>query len=355
MTATLTVQECFTRFHAMMSVYVTNRCNLRCRHCGTGSGPNETTELELDERTIGALKAAIEAGGFCALHVSGGEPFLNRSRLRKLSSLAQEHEVALGVNTNGFWGTTKQRAIELLERLPGITQIILSTDVWHAEFLDVDRVVTAACAALHCGKQVDVYTVTPFAQPNAFTDDVDRRLKEAGILDRVRRFITALGPTAREKPLPDDQLPPWREELPAGPCSLLNRPTVLEDGAIFACCNTTVAARCAESPLVLGSIGETPLPDILGGASRDPILKAIRGLGPAYLVELLGDDARSAIRPAYRENDICSLCTDVVTQPALVARLRERLAPEAVARFVDVAFAMETSVRPSSAVPEKDL
>lgn len=344
--ADMPIQSFYGSFRSILNVYVTNRCNLECRHCGTRSGLTERSALALDEVVADAVIDAIRCGTIRALHVSGGEPFLRRRELAKLSDIAHAEGVPLAVNTNGFWASTVQRGTELLESLPGVSQVILSTDVYHAEFLAIERVVKAAEAALAAGCLVEVATVTPFGRRDTFTDRLDALLASAGILGRVRRLFSTLGPTARDTPLDEADLAPWRSAPAPGGCQLINRPTLLEDRTVLACCNTPIAARCADTPLILGRVGETALPDILARVADDPLLKAVRGLGPAFLGQLLAKEGQTATRERYREGDMCTLCTDIMSEPRHVASLRSQLASDALARLVDAAFGLQTGSWP---------
>jgi Fe-coproporphyrin III synthase len=81
-----------------VQIHPTLRCNLRCRHCYSSSGPDSRTELSYD-LVAGALDDARDLG-YEVLAVSGGEPFLYPDLLRVL-----RHAKALGftttVTTNG--------------------------------------------------------------------------------------------------------------------------------------------------------------------------------------------------------------------------------------------------------------
>lgn len=341
MTDARRIQHFYAQFQAILGFYVTNTCNLECRHCGTGSGPKVRTALAIDDALAASVTDAIRHGRVRALHVSGGEPFLRLRDLARLSEIAAKEGVPLAVNTNGYWAPTRERGCEILAKLPGITHLVLSTDTYHAEFLPVRRLITAAQAALDGARLVDICIVTPFARRDAFAEVVDLLLEEAGLRDRIRPHLAALGPTGRDTALDDDDLAPWQDSPPTGPCHLLNRPTVLEDRSVLACCNTPMARACTESPLTLGNAGETPLHDILEDAARDPLLRALRILGPAFLLELLGAEGRQVLRSRYRQGDICTLCTDIMGSAHMVALLRERLPAHAMARVLDAAFQLQ--------------
>jgi MoaA/NifB/PqqE/SkfB family radical SAM enzyme len=82
-----------------LQVHPSRRCNLRCRHCYTSSGPDERAALPVHVLT-GAVADAAELG-YGELSVSGGEPLLYPG-LEELLRAAREHGMATTVTTNGM-------------------------------------------------------------------------------------------------------------------------------------------------------------------------------------------------------------------------------------------------------------
>jgi sulfatase maturation enzyme AslB (radical SAM superfamily) len=95
---------------AILQVHPSRRCNLRCRHCYSSSGPwvADTTDLEVLRRTV-----ADACGlGYDVLAVSGGEPLLFRGLLPLLRH-AHELGMRTAVTTNGLL-LTERRLSELV-------------------------------------------------------------------------------------------------------------------------------------------------------------------------------------------------------------------------------------------------
>lgn len=94
-----------------LQVHPTRRCNLRCRHCYSESGPTETQALP-----VPLLMRAIEdaAGeGYDGLAVSGGEPLIY-SGLVSLLGQAKSLGMVTAITTNGML-LTQRRVSELAE------------------------------------------------------------------------------------------------------------------------------------------------------------------------------------------------------------------------------------------------
>jgi MoaA/NifB/PqqE/SkfB family radical SAM enzyme len=91
--------RCAPRPHTLQ-VHVTRRCNLRCLHCYSSSGPEARGELSLD-LLRGALDDASELG-YGVVAVSGGEPLLYRP-LPDLLAHARRRGLATAMTTNGMF------------------------------------------------------------------------------------------------------------------------------------------------------------------------------------------------------------------------------------------------------------
>ncbi len=85
--------------HRILQIHPSRRCNLRCLHCYSASGPEVSETLELS-----LLRSAIsDAGreGFNVVGVSGGEPLLYPG-LAALLEHAHENAMTTTVTTNGM-------------------------------------------------------------------------------------------------------------------------------------------------------------------------------------------------------------------------------------------------------------
>lgn len=83
----------------VVQIHPSRRCNLRCRHCYSTSGPEERGELPA-ALLIDALAAAA-GEGFTTASVSGGEPLLYRP-LRQVLEGARAAGLATTVTSNGM-------------------------------------------------------------------------------------------------------------------------------------------------------------------------------------------------------------------------------------------------------------
>ena len=84
----------------------------------------------------------------CKVHFAGGEPFYDFERLLAIAQAAQAAglRVLEKVETNAFWATDDEVTREKIRKLAeaGMEMLLISTDVYHQEFVPVERCVRAA-------------------------------------------------------------------------------------------------------------------------------------------------------------------------------------------------------------------
>ena len=105
----------------VIQIHPTRRCNLRCRHCYSTSGPELAGELAID--SIEALLRDAREEGFNAICVSGGEPL----SYRPLPSLL-ERARALGYFTTVTSNGLLLDARRLARLAPHLSLLAISVD-----------------------------------------------------------------------------------------------------------------------------------------------------------------------------------------------------------------------------------
>lgn len=100
----------------VLQIHVSRRCNLKCRHCYSLSGPEER-----DQVPVGLFLQAItdaKQEGYNVVGVSGGEPLMYRP-LRELLLHARALEMVTTVTTNGMLLDARR-----IESLQGAAQLV---------------------------------------------------------------------------------------------------------------------------------------------------------------------------------------------------------------------------------------
>jgi hypothetical protein len=301
------------RFPIIGLVY-TRTCPLACAHCIAESSPQARGRMD-PERVRDYLPIIRQFTEH--LSFTGGEPLLYHREIVDLTVEARKLGLAVSVVTGSGWAKSETLARERIRALvdAGIHRLVVSWDAYHEVFAAREMVLAVARAGCEAGLRVDVRTVVPATgsvdEYHALFRDLPVRLESA----RPAQLGSA-------RDLPDADFH-WSETPPKGVCSVVLRPAIEPDGSVYACCGPGRYSR-VPSPLVLGNVNETPLEDILARAT-DPILEAIRRVGPHGLYTMLrgAGTPELPLRPRY--SGVCELCLDLNGSPEVVAALRERL------------------------------
>jgi hypothetical protein len=126
----------------------TYRCNALCGHCFFGASDSPYIDAELIGRTL------EETGPLQWVHLSGGEPFLDPLKLLSLTArISGHHRGHIGIATNGYWARDTRQTEKLVSDLAGhgVDGISFSVDVFHQEWVSLDRVITGGKAVRAAG------------------------------------------------------------------------------------------------------------------------------------------------------------------------------------------------------------
>lgn len=186
---------------------VTYWCNARCAFCYVYSGPDRGGDMGIEAaielwRSLDRLAAA--SGKRMRIHLAGGEPLGDWPRLAGIVRSARDAGLTPleKIETNAFWATddnlTRAR-LELLDAL-GVEKLVVSTDVFHQEFVPFDRVrrcVEIARKVLGRGR-VRVRWWDFFHQPTELRgiSPAERRQAYQTALERHKDRLTGRGPPA---------------------------------------------------------------------------------------------------------------------------------------------------------------
>lgn len=122
-------------------------CNARCAFCYVYSGPDRGGELSIEDavRLWGGLDRLPAAHGRrMRIHLAGGEPFGDWPRLLGIVRAARDAGLTPleKVETNGYWAVDDDLTRARLEALDalGMEKLVVSADVYHQEFVPIERV-----------------------------------------------------------------------------------------------------------------------------------------------------------------------------------------------------------------------
>jgi len=287
------------------------RCPSRCRHCLYGAGPRRRDGAPPDE---GALEALLDElarrGPHARYHIGGGEPFLDKTLLRRaIDGLRRRGLVLEYVETNASWVTSARQAEEILDELAevGLDCVLVSLSPFHAEFVPPRRTMTLIEAAQRVLRGGAFVWIADFLPDIAGVEGSDRLDLEALLESRGDSYARALA--SRYGLVPGGRTGrylhhhglrrPWQELVDEAPCRrrLADTSHFHVDGE-----GKYVPGLCAGIVLPLDAIpGEVDL-------STRPILAALVREGVGGLVELAGQRGFS---PSETYSSACDLCNHV--------------------------------------------
>jgi MoaA/NifB/PqqE/SkfB family radical SAM enzyme len=122
-------------------------CNASCAFCYVYSSPDRGGRMSVAdalEMWRGLDRLAAERGKKMRIHLSGGEAFGDWPRLLSIIRAARDAGLTPleKIETNAFWATSEGVTRTRLEQLDalGMELLVVSTDVYHQEFVPFDRV-----------------------------------------------------------------------------------------------------------------------------------------------------------------------------------------------------------------------
>lgn len=249
---------------------LTDRCPLSCAHCSTDSrmdSPQPDGEPLL--RLVGSFTAEDHPQ---LIFMSGGEPLLRPALVTELARLAGSTGTRSCLLSGMFFA--RQGVPAPIRRAIGnLDHFSASIDLFHEREVSRDLVFAALrviadlvpAISLHIAAHDDGYVDTLLA-------DVRRAFGT-----NIPALVTPVQPTGRATAFVSQRADPQRG---ADPCEFASWPLVDIDGTVFACSRQSLARRHRPGHLVLGHAATDSWPQLLRRAEADPILRAVRVLGP---------------------------------------------------------------------------
>ncbi len=295
---------------------VTYRCQVACPHCIIEAGPNRKEEMSLNKAFDWIKQVAEYRDGYVrVLSLTGGEPFYDVNKLRRIATLGERCNLLVSAVTNAFWAKTKDEAVRVLRSIPAIRMIAISTDVYHQESIPFDRVRNAVSAAKECDIPYNISVCTENENDQGFKD-VMADLLDIADQDTINVAVTF--PAGRALKKLGTMNYQTTNEPPVSACSAGSSPIIFPDGRVVACIGPIIDLP-APHPLVLGNLEKNSLEEILEKAEVNPILHSIRIWGPKKLVSILKEAGLDRHLPKeYVKDSVCCACYCLMSEVSVV-------------------------------------
>jgi MoaA/NifB/PqqE/SkfB family radical SAM enzyme len=314
-----------------LTLLLTYRCNLLCRHCISDCGPARTEGMTFDQ-AVEYIDRAVEAIDVDVVGYTGGEPFLRYPLLRRLMDYAHgKYGIAQGVVTNGSWAIRPELARRRLAELHkcGLRALTLSCDGFHLEWMPVERLRYVLQAAMELGLAVTVNTTVTRSTRVSKTDApalLQVPPERAGKDVLFKEFGPLMIGRARDQ-IPRESLIGSRDESWFdGLCPFVTRtPTIAPDGSVFACCCFGDAEKDPERQVgYAGNANREPLGELLRRMNGSVLFRLFAERGPWAVMQLVRrQDSGLPILGRYLSN--CEVCVELYHNPEIRRVLQSTL------------------------------
>ena len=298
-----------------VAVMVTRRCNMACAHCSVES--SSKIRAQPSEEDLERYVNEIADSGTKSLLFTGGEPMLREKLVARLMSVAKKRGVVSGMTTNGFWGKSLPAARRTLASLrkSGLGFFTLSYDRYHAAFQGPEPGQNILRAAEELGVPMNL-NVTRVSDDT----ELDELIRPFEMSRHAKVRLYDVQPVGRARDIPAADL---RSEW-LGACDGVRVPAITDDGRMTACNGPSYFQR-ADSPLVLGSLEDNTVSELLERHRTDPVLQTIRLFGPSRLRDEIEQIQGMDFQWKESYSGLCDLCLHINSDPRVSRALRERL------------------------------
>lgn len=264
---------------------LTRRCPLTCAHCSTNS--------MIDSEEHSAEIFAGFAGTFTkedhpeTVWLTGGEPLLRPELVHRIAREAHQAGSKVAMITGMYFARRDGRiAPRLLDAMLAVDHMAVSHDEFHEVQVDRAAAFATVRTLLDAGQDVS-FQLVGTGPDDPYLIEMTAQIR-AEFDDRVPALVAPLGTAGRASQWRDapavhrDQVP-----VPA-PCVVAAWPVVTFDGTVVACCQQRVVDGPAPEHLRLGTAPGDGWPAIAARSRERAALRALRTVGPEFLVHDLG-------------------------------------------------------------------
>lgn len=319
-------------------------CSSTCAHCVYRSSPRRDHAYITPAQAEANIRA-VQRLGCRALHIGGGEPFLDLPGLLAVLRVARALRLSIDyVETNASWFRSEDQAVDVLRQLQSLDchTLLVSIDPFHNAFIPFRKVKGLLAACQRAGTRVFPWRLEFFAEINRLDDQCPHGLDEyeraygPGYLGSLEhRYGVNLGGRALTTFAPWHPRQSLETTLAEGrlPCSILANGSHFHTDLY----GDFIPTKCPGLAIAIADLG-TPL-----ARGRYPALTRLYEAGPTALYEqALGRGF--VARAAYALP--CELCDHVRT--FLATRLPREFPDLRPAGF----YTVDSSAAPHPEAPE---
>jgi hypothetical protein len=299
----------------------TYKCPAKCRYCGAQCGPENEEQLSRQDM-LDIIDQVYAFGQLRLVVFTGGEPFLLGDDLLHCVAYCAGKGLATRIVTNAYWAVTPESARSRIQQCKeaGLSEINLSCDDYHQEFIPLERIKYANAACLELGlpcllghkvlkdheisiEYLEEYLGCKLARFDPKKKNPDNNVISTGFNVPVEEDMHLIPDAEILYPDSDSQ---WKE-----PCaSILQRVVITPRKELSICCG--MVPRKVEE-MFFGTLAVRTLEELIVEAHQDLIVNWLAFEGPYGLMKFIqSKDPSISFRPKYVNN--CHLCSEILTR-----------------------------------------
>ena len=303
-----------------LAFVMTDKCNAACRMCCFSCSPKKNTRLNL-EGMKSYIKQAQEIGTFKTVAFSGGEAILFYDQLRACVEYAKECGFNSTLVTNGFWAANYDKGYEMIKGLveAGLTNVSMSVDQFHQEYVPIQSVINAMKICEHFGV-LSALTLMDLKDGKSSSESMDKLRPEIYGKELVLYPVFPAGEAAIN--ITDEQIIKACNRNNAR-CTFDKSITVLFDGTIMMCCSQF----SREIDMThLGNYETTSLSEAIKAFYRDDFIYVLLSNSFSWYVDLA---LKLGIEVEENYSISCHLCHFLFTNKEYVKAIQPFVKAEA--------------------------
>jgi MoaA/NifB/PqqE/SkfB family radical SAM enzyme len=274
------------RFKSIL-VSVTEACHVGCSHCGF-IGSVRDRESEPEEMADWVSQACHY--GVPKIIFTGGEPFERLDSLRRGVDAARASQKPVAVFTSSFWASSPEITRSILEQMPGLTHLYLSSDVYHQRRVPYQNVFNVIETALELKiPQITIYIT--YAN-EAERSEVRQHYTSYGDRLKISEDRVIPSPYLSSRVLQNqDALRTSHPDEYGCECEI-GTPIINPNGDVFSCHIGKAAAHrdLRHLPYFLGNVRERSFADIMASAACRLDYQFLRTYGPRGVAALFAQE-----------------------------------------------------------------
>ena len=300
-------------FGDIHDIFVTNECPVMCAHCVAHSGAGLRGGMTC-EQIEPIIRQIAQNPSSIWIELCGGEPFENYEVLKHGCKITKDAGLKTMIMTSCNWATSPAEVERLLAPIAGcVDRFHLSMDPYHQRVIPLENIHNAIQSIEKYG--IDILILSTINKDDvAAGRNISDYVKEISEQYNIAYQVWPLRDFGRGKNIPH-HIPQQRADQGCGLTTFL---TFYPEGDVHACPGGAALFE-KDHPMHLGFTPQASADDMINNASCNPLIHALRSIGPVRLLDLLDESQQEWLTQ-------CTACHHLTNLPDVKNRVIKALA-----------------------------